>query len=115
MNGKHHERLVNHLDEAKKLGAIVELGGIGNEKNNYIAPTLISNVPKQASLLQEEIFGPILPVVTFKTVDEVLNMINSKEKPLALYIFSKNKSFTNQIINNTSCSSTSIIDNLICE
>lgn len=113
VNGKHHERLVNHLEEAKKLGAIVELGGIENEKNNYIAPTLISNVPKQASLLQEEIFGPILPIVTFKTVDEVLNMINSKEKPLALYIFSKKKSFTNQIINNTRAGATCINHNLI--
>ena len=113
INQKHHTRLISHLDEAKKLGATIELGGKGNEKANYLSPTLISNVLKEASLLREEIFGPILPVLTFKTVDEVLNIINNKEKPLALYIFSKNKRFIKQIINNTRAGATCINHNLI--
>jgi len=113
VNERHHSRLVNHLEEAKKQGAITELGGIVDEKTNYLSPTLISNVPENASLLQEEIFGPILPIVTFKSIDDVLQIINSKEKPLALYIFSKNKSFTNEVINNTRAGATCINHNLI--
>lgn len=113
VNEKHHARLLNHFEEAKKLGATIELGGLENKKGNYLSPTLISNVPREASLLQEEIFGPILPIVTFRTIDDVLEIINSKEKPLALYIFSKNKTFAKQVIKNTRAGATCINHNLI--
>ena len=113
VNQKHHTRLLKHLEDSKKLGANIELGGIENEKDNYLAPTLVTNLSKESTLLQDEIFGPILPVLTFKSLEDILEIVNEKEKPLALYIFSKNKHFIKEIITNTRSGATCINHNLI--
>ncbi len=91
----------------------IEIGGKTNSEDNFIEPTVVSNLPEEASLLQEEIFGPILPIKTYKTIDEAINYINSKEKPLALYIYSKSKKNTNYIIANTRAGSTCINNNVL--
>jgi aldehyde dehydrogenase (NAD+) len=70
-------------------------------------------VPLDADIMQEEIFGPLLPVLPFRSLDEVLETINSKTKPLALYIFSKSKANTERILNNTSAGGTCINDTLL--
>lgn len=111
VNKRHFERVKAHLDDAISKHATIEAGGSYNENDNFIEPTLISNLPEDASLLQEEIFGPILPIVTYKTIEEVIRYINAKEKPLALYIFSKNKKTTELILNNTRAGSTAINHN----
>ena len=74
---------------------------------------MISNLSEDATLMQEEIFGPILPIKTYRTIDEVIQYINSKEKPLALYIFSSSKKQINYIINNTRAGSTCINNNVL--
>ena len=84
VNEKHFNRLKGHLDDAKSKDASIEIGGKTNSDENYIEPTVISNLPEESSLFQEEIFGPILPVKTYSEIDEAINYINSKEKPLAL-------------------------------
>ncbi|WP_456420640.1 aldehyde dehydrogenase family protein [Lutibacter sp.] len=113
VNKRHFNRLVNHLNNAKTNGVTIEVGGKYNEDDNYIEPTVVSNLTSKASLAQEEIFGPILPVITYKTVDEAINYVNSKEKPLALYIYSKNRKTVNKIINNTRAGSTCINNNVL--
>jgi aldehyde dehydrogenase (NAD+) len=113
VNNRHFDRLVNHLEDAKKHNAIFEMGGKSKSEDNFIEPTLISNLPENASLLQDEIFGPILPIKTYKTNEEVINYINSKEKPLALYIYSKHKKTINDIIKNTRAGSTCINNNVV--
>ena len=113
VNQRHFKRLNDHLDNAKKLNATIEIGGNTNSEDNFIQPTVISNLPEEASLLQEEIFGPILPIKTYETIDEVVNYINSKEKPLALYIYSKNKRQIQQVIDNTRAGSTCINNNVV--
>ncbi len=92
-----------HFERVKKLisGDVVH-GGNTNEIEKFIEPTIIDNVTPNHPVMQEEIFGPILPILSFKEVDEVISFVNDNEKPLALYIFSKNNTFTNKIINNTS-------------
>jgi len=60
--------------------------------------------------MREEIFGPILPILTFSNIDGAIDLINKKPKPLALYLFSKNKSHINSIFNNTSAGTTCIND-----
>ena len=113
VNERHYNRLVNHIENAKSHGATIEFGGFCNAKDNYIEPTLITNLKDESSLMQDEIFGPILPIKTYKTIGEAVAYINSKEKPLALYIYSNNKKTTSYIINNTRAGSTCINSNAI--
>ena len=113
VNKKHFNRLINHLEDAQSNHATIEIGGKNNSEDNFIEPTVVSNLPEEASLLQEEIFGPILPIKTYKTTQEAIDYINSKEKPLALYIYSKSKKNTDFIISNTRAGSTCINNNVI--
>lgn len=113
VNERHFKRLSKHIDDAKSCNATIEIGGETNPKDNYIAPTVITNLSDESTLFQEEIFGPILPIKTYKTLDEAISYINSKEKPLALYIYSKNKSVSKKIIANTRAGSTCINTNVL--
>lgn len=110
---KHFERLQSHLENAKSLNANLDIGGDVEANLKYIAPTIVSGVSDEASLLNEEIFGPILPIVTYKTLDEAITYINSKERPLALYIYSNSKRNTKKIIRNTRAGGTCINTNVI--
>ena len=82
VNDKSFERVSSYLDD----GEIV-LGGKTDSGERYIAPTLLRNVSPSSPVMQEEIFGPILPMLTFERREEVINFINEREKPLALYYF----------------------------
>ncbi|MCB0383589.1 MAG: aldehyde dehydrogenase family protein [Psychroserpens sp.] len=108
VNEKHFKRLMSYIDDAKAKNATIEIGGDYDETSNYIAPTLISNAPEDTLLMNEEIFGPILPVKTYSKTDEIIHYINSKEKPLALYVYAKHRKFINTIINNTRAGSTCV-------
>lgn len=86
INEKHFERLCSLIDCEK-----VVLGGRTNAKTNQITPTVMDNVSYSDAVMQEEIFGPIMPVLTFENIDEVINDLATKPKPLALYLFTENK------------------------
>jgi len=86
VNEKHFERLIGLIDEDK-----VVIGGKWDEDTLKIAPTILKDVTWQDAVMQEEIFGPILPILTYESLDEVVDLLYPKEKPLALYIFSENK------------------------
>ncbi len=94
-------------------GAKVELGAKFNEQQNYIAPTILTNVKEDSALMNNEIFGPVLPVISFTDIDEVIEKINSREKPLALYIYSSQKKNINHILANTRAGGTCINHNLV--
>ncbi len=113
INDIHFERLKETISEAEKKGATVITGGLANKTNLYIAPTVITDVPKDTALLKEEIFGPILPVLTYENLKEAIDYINSKEKPLALYIFSKKNSIIQKIIHQTRAGSTCINNTIV--
>lgn len=110
---EHFKRLVSHLENAESLNAKIITGGQHNEDSKFIAPTIITDLDKNVSLLKEEIFGPILPIVSYNTLDDAIDYINSKERPLALYVYSKNKSFVNKVIKNTRAGGTCINNNVI--
>lgn len=86
INQKHFERVSSLIDEDKTVH-----GGAANPEALQIAPTVMSNVTWNDAVMGEEIFGPVLPVLTFETIDEVIQTVNSHDRPLALYIFSSNK------------------------
>jgi aldehyde dehydrogenase (NAD+) len=90
------------LEESKNHGAVVACGGNKNKKELYISPTVLTGVQPENPVLSEEIFGPLLPVIKVKGVNEAINYINGKPKPLALYLFSKNKTNQNLVLNSTS-------------
>lgn len=101
VNRRHFDRIKSYIDDAVSKGAKIISGGQFKENENYIAPTVMTNVDKNSSLMTNEIFGPVLPVYTFSTLEEVVKEIRSGEKPLALYIFSKSNDNINYILNNT--------------
>ena len=110
IDNRHFIRLKQLLNDAIKTGGKIEIGGNIDEDNNYIDPTILSNVSPTSSIMEEEIFGPILPILVFSNINNALDLINTKTKPLALYIFSKNKQCIDKTLKNTSAGTTCIND-----
>ncbi len=102
VNEKHYQRLKGHLESSLDKGSKLVHGGVCKTSEKYIAPTVLEDVALDSALMQEEIFGPILPVFSYTNRNEVTDLINSKEKPLALYIYSKNKKNIEFFMANTS-------------
>jgi len=86
INKRNFDRVLGLVDESKVI-----YGGKYNADSLYIEPTIMDNVTWEDPVMQEEIFGPVLPVMTYNNYDEVLNKINEVEKPLAAYLFSNNE------------------------
>lgn len=102
---RHCERLTKLINKEKVI-----VGGVWNEKEKYIAPTLLDGVSWDDPIMQEEIFGPILPMFSYNSLDEVVGNLRSKAKPLALYLFSKDKSEQDKVINSLSFGGATIND-----
>lgn len=102
------QRLLTYL----KSGDIV-LGGNYNEDDYFLSLTILENVAEDSPVMRDEIFGPILPLFEFETIDEVISFVNKREKPLALYYFSKNKKSIKRVLSETSSGGVCINDTLI--
>lgn len=113
VNDNHVKRLQNLRDDALAGGASAAFGGTATSTPRFLDPTFLTDVPLDAEIMHEEIFGPLLPILPFHTLDEVLTTINSKPKPLALYLFSKSKANIEHIMNHTSAGGTTINDTLL--
>ena len=113
VNNRHASRLKSLLDGAIKDGATVEIGGNINLDEDYVSPTVLTNVSKDSEIMHEEIFGPLLPIIPYESLDEALDLINSKEKPLALYVFSSKNNVTEYVIKETSAGGTLVNDVVI--
>lgn len=110
VNNRHFKRVQSLIDDAVQKGATVTLGGQMNDAQNFIAPTVVEGVTDDMAIMQEEIFGPVLPVVSYRDRDEALRAINSREKPLALYIQSKSRQNIDYIMARTTAGDTVIND-----
>ena len=93
INKKHFSRLIKLLEKDKII-----YGGKNNPNSNFIEPTLIDGSNFNSSLMKEEIFGPILPVVSYSNKDELKKILDNYKDPLAFYIFSNDKKFSNELI-----------------
>lgn len=107
INKRHFDRLTNLLDN----GDIV-LGGSTDSKELYIAPTILENVDLDSELMQEEIFGPLLPIIEYREIKEAISFINDRPKPLALYLFTKDRHKKEHILRNTSSGGACINDTI---
>ena len=110
VNNRHFQRVRSLLNDAVEGGARVTMGGQMNTDRNFIEPTVVEGVTDDMRIMQEEIFGPVLPVVTFSHPDEALAVINGKEKPLALYIHSRSRRNIDYLMERTSAGDTVIND-----
>lgn len=108
IDDKNFKRIKELLDDAVQKGAHIALEGEMDESDKFISPYVLTNVNHEMEVMQEEIFGPILPVLTYNAIEEVPGLIKKLEKPLALYILSKNKKNTDYIIENTSAGGTAV-------
>ncbi|MFE9112119.1 aldehyde dehydrogenase family protein [Streptomyces collinus] len=84
INERHFDRLTGLLDSGRTV-----VGGTGDRAAKYLAPTVLADVSPDAPVMREEIFGPILPIVTVPDLDEAIAFINDRDKPLALYVFTE--------------------------
>lgn len=110
----HYERLRALLADAIAKGArIVEAGGAGDRVSpagRYFPPTLIFGATGEMTVMQEEIFGPILPVVTYRTLDEALAYVNARPRPLALYYFDEDSRRVDEVVSRTHSGGVTIND-----
>lgn len=97
INKRHFKRILSLLEGQK-----VAIGGQHEENTCYIEPTVLIDVKADSKVMQEEIFGPLLPIITVQNVDEAIQFINQKEKPLALYAFANDKKVIKKMISQTS-------------
>lgn len=108
VNRRNLERTQSLLRDAVARGAQLVCGG--SAEGLQLEPTVLIDVPRDCAMMQEEIFGPILPVLTYEGVDDVCDEINSRDKPLALYVFSDAPSFVDTILTRTSSGGVTIND-----
>ncbi len=112
-----YARIINQhhftrLAELLKTGKII-IGGETNSTQLYIAPTVIDAITPEDLVMQEEIFGPILPVLEYNNLEEAIAFVNAKPKPLALYFFSNNKQHQQQILQETSSGGACLNDTIV--
>lgn len=98
INEKQFNRIIAYLDDGKIL-----YGGRSDKNELYIEPTLLTDVSLSSTVMQDEIFGPVLPVIAFNTMDEALNIIGNKKNPLAFYLFTSSKKKETSWLDAVSC------------
>jgi acyl-CoA reductase-like NAD-dependent aldehyde dehydrogenase len=108
VNNRHFERLAGLLSE----GDII-VGGKTDPTDNYIAPTVIDNVSMEHKVMESEIFGPILPVLEYDNLSQAIEIVNSRPKPLSLYLFSDNGETKERILRETSSGGGCVNDTVV--
>lgn len=102
INSRHTARIAHLLDDAIAKGAQAVMGNIRDEVQKYIAPTLLTNVSLDSEVMREEIFGPVLPVIPYTDLGNVIGQINANPKPLALYVYARDQAIIDRVISETS-------------
>ncbi|MDE3740272.1 aldehyde dehydrogenase [Maribacter polysaccharolyticus] len=108
VNEKHYQGLKEML-----VGENIIFGGETNDRDNFMAPTLIDTPKMEGKVMKGEIFGPILPIITYETIEEIANLISRYDKPLATYVFSTDRKFQDKIISDFSFGGGAINDTII--
>jgi len=106
VNGRNYERLQGYLDDARAKGAeLIEVNpadeDFASSNGNKMPLTIVRNVNDDMKVMQEEIFGPILPIMTYESMDEVVDYVNDHDRPLGLYYFGNDKAEENQVLDKT--------------
>ena len=102
VNARHTTRVKSLLEDALSKGARALAGGEVAEQDCFVQPTLLDNVSEGSRILDEEIFGPLLPIIAYRDLESVISSINAGDKPLALYMYSRDNGNIEKVLNNTS-------------
>jgi len=102
VNKRNFERVKNLFDDAVAKGATVAVGGELEEGDLTVHPTMLVDVTPDMKIMQEEIFGPVIPVMTYDSLDSVIDYISSRDKPLALYVYSRDQKTVDKVLDHTS-------------
>ena len=108
INHKHFDRLIGLINNDKCI-----FGGQNQRESKYIAPTLLDDVSWEDKVMKEEIFGPILPILTYQSLDQLINLLKTKEKPLALYLFTEQKEVIKKVFSSLSFGGGAINDTIM--
>ncbi|KAK1407755.1 hypothetical protein QVD17_39381 [Tagetes erecta] len=108
-HSNHFARLKNLLDDDKLAGKIIH-GGQSDKSNLKIAPTIVLDAPEDSLIMNEEIFGPLLPIVTVEKIEDGIEFINSRPKPLAAYVFTNTKPLKEEFVSKISAGGVVIND-----
>jgi len=109
VNERNLRRLSGLIDDAVDRGARIALGG-RVLASRRIEPTILVDVPRDAAIMQEEIFGPIMPVLAYEDLDDAVRFVNGRDKPLALYVFSRRAAFVEAVLARTSSGGVTVND-----
>jgi aldehyde dehydrogenase (NAD+) len=104
----HWDRVVGMLEDAVAAGASVAFGGQTDADTRYVSPTLLTDVPLDTPVMQEEIFGPLLPIIPVSTLDETLGIVNERPNPLSMYVFSERDSTVETVLGRTTAGTTCV-------
>lgn len=114
INAKHYDRVLKLVDDARHKGAkIIEVAGSANADTRKIPPVIVLNVTDDMEIMQQEIFGPALPVMTYRNIDDAISYINRKPRPLALYYFGWNRQEQEKVLTGTTSGNVTINDTLM--
>ena len=105
IHSRHAERVARLVDEAVQAGSQIACGGASDAEARYVAPTLLRGVPADTRIRKEEIFGPVLPILTFDSLDTVIAEINAAPKPLAIYAWTRDRRTAESLQTHTSSGS----------
>lgn len=110
VSAKHFTRLQQLLESHQNE---IVFGGDTDQNENYISPTILDNITFDSTIMKDEIFGPILPIIAYDDFDEIINTLQSKPKPLSLYLFSEDENTTERILNELSFGGGAINDTIM--
>ncbi len=113
VHNRHFNSLKTAAENTLEKGGILEIGGDTDEESKWFSPTVISNISPNSPIMDNEIFGPILPIIKYSTIDLAISIIESNPKPLALYIFSQDEGIIQRLLTETSAGGTCINDTVM--
>jgi coniferyl-aldehyde dehydrogenase len=113
INARHYTRLNGLVEDARRKGArTIEVGVFAPQERRF-APTIILGATPEMAVMQEEIFGPVLPIISYKSVNEAIAVVNARPRPLALYLFSDDREVIDRVLARTTSGNVTINDTLI--
>jgi coniferyl-aldehyde dehydrogenase len=117
INARHYERVMQYIEEAREQHAqIIEINPAGEQlppQERKIAPTLLIDPPDDLAAMREEIFGPVLPVKSYRSLDEAIDYVNERPRPLALYYFGRDKADRDKVLKRTTSGGASVNETLM--
>jgi aldehyde dehydrogenase (NAD+)/coniferyl-aldehyde dehydrogenase len=114
INERQYQRLMSYLAEARETGTeIVQLGTAPPTTGRKLWPTVVINPPENLGLMRDEIFGPILPIKSYSSIDEAISYVNARQRPLALYLFAKDAGLIRNVLTRTVSGGVCVNDTLL--